>query len=175
MQITNVLDLSVETASGLASVRELLPRGISVVESIPTHPFLVRINRAGLTQVLAALMLNSAEAMDHRGAVTVSLGGATLNVPAAEALDIERGAYALLSIGDTGRGIPSDVIPSLFGPLPASTRVGRGMRLGLPAAGTIVRDWNGAVSVRSTLGLGSIFTIYLPLLPSAQVALKRAC
>jgi chemotaxis protein histidine kinase CheA len=46
------------------------------------------------------------------------------------------------------------------------------MRLGLPAAGTIVRDWNGAVSVRSTLGLGSIFTLYLPLLAVRTLRLE---
>jgi signal transduction histidine kinase len=172
--VTQVLDLSAEIFASLKPLRGILAPEIRIVERIPDGPFLIRADRAGLTQVLTKLVLNAARAMGNRGTVAVSLGSGILNVPAAKALDIGRGPYALLSVADTGCGIPQDVLPRLFEPFFAAEPIGPRRPSGLSVAHGIVRGWDGAIAVQTTPGLGTIVTIHLPLLESEQVVLKRA-
>jgi signal transduction histidine kinase len=169
-----ILDLSTEIPNGLRSLRGRLPAHTQLVERIPGHPCLAEADRAGLTQVLTKLVLNAARAMDNRGVVTVSLGSGNLNMPAAGALDVASGAYAMLSIVDTGCGVAPEALPHVFEPYFAAEPAGPRRPSGLSVAHGIVRGWDGAIAVQSTPGLGAIFTVYLPLLQSERIVLKRA-
>jgi signal transduction histidine kinase len=83
------------------------------------------------------------------------------------------GAYAQLSVSDTGTGIPREVQERLFEPFFTTKRLGKGTGLGLSIAYAIVQQHRGAIQVESAPGAGTCFTILLPMLaPSTSAAAK---
>ena len=71
--------------------------------------------------------------------------------------------YAAITIKDEGKGIPENNINHLFEPFFTTKNVGEGTGLGLSIAYGIVREHGGWIDVKSKLGEGSCFTIYIPL------------
>lgn len=71
------------------------------------------------------------------------------------------GAYAVISVSDTGRGIDKD-LDKIFEPFYSTKKVGEGMGLGLSIAYGIIKQHNGFITVGSEPGIGTTFTIYLP-------------
>jgi signal transduction histidine kinase len=69
-------------------------------------------------------------------------------------------------IADTGRGIPEENLELVFTPFFSTKHGGTG--LGLPISSHIIREHQGTVNLESYLGLGTVFTIRLPALPSSE-------
>jgi CheY-like chemotaxis protein len=85
------------------------------------------------------------------------------------------GVYVRLCVSDTGSGIPPHVLDRMFDPFFTTKGAGEGTGLGLSLVHGIVADLRGAIDVRTTVGSGTTFTIWLPLagettIPSAEVA-----
>jgi len=78
--------------------------------------------------------------------------------------DIEgtEGPYVCVRVADEGEGIAEENIPHLFEPFFTTKDVGEGTGLGLSVAYGIVRDHGGWIAVKSELGKGSLFAVYLP-------------
>jgi signal transduction histidine kinase len=113
-----------------------------------------------LDQLLLNLVVNAVEAMPRGGTLQVN----TANVLATEsrrltAGHLPPGEYVMLSVSDTGTGIPAQAISSLFDPS-YSTKGKRG--LGLASVLGIVQGYSGAVDLQSDPGRGSTFCVYLP-------------
>ncbi len=129
-----------------------------------------------LHQVAMNLCTNAMQAMEHGGVLEVILERA--DVAQARALshgDLAPGAYVRLSVSDTGSGIPPQVLERMFDPFFTTKGVGEGTGLGLSLVHGIVADLGGAIDVRTTVGGGTTFTIWLPIageapVPSAVVA-----
>jgi len=117
-----------------------------------------------LHQVAMNLCTNAVHAMEHGGTLSVVLE----RIDLAEARTVSRGAlspgpYIRLVIEDTGVGIPSDVVDRIFDPFFTTRGVGKGTGLGLSLVHGIVTDLNGAIDIRSTVGEGTSFVIWLPV------------
>ena len=117
-----------------------------------------------LHQVAMNLCTNAVHAMEHGGTLSVSLE----RVDLAEARSMSRGAlspgpYVCLVIRDTGVGIPPDVVDRIFDPFFTTRGVGKGTGLGLSLVHGIVTDLGGAIDIRSTVGEGTRFAIWLPV------------
>ena len=106
-----------------------------------------------LVQVLVALLLNAADAMQGAGAVLVRTA--------------RSGNEALLEVQDRGSGIAPQDIARLFEPFYTTKPPGRGTGLGLAICYGIVRDHGGRIEVESAVGRGSTFRVRLPLAPGA--------
>ncbi len=107
-------------------------------------------NETQLSQLLLNLMLNAFHAMADKGG--------QLNITTAA----ENGLLHII-LQDSGCGIPADVLPHIFEPFFTTKEGGKGSGLGLAIAQQIVEDHQGHISVQSTEGEGSIFTVTLPL------------
>jgi two-component system, NtrC family, sensor kinase len=146
------LNALVESALRLASA-ELYPRAhVSrhLGELPPLHGYATR-----LVQVFVHLLSNAAHAIEpgapERNSVCVRTW--------AEAGEVH------MEVRDTGRGIPPADLARIFEPFFTTRGVGQGLGLGLWLCHNVVRAHNGRISVDSTPGQGSRFTVHLPLEP----------
>ena len=106
-----------------------------------------------LVQVLVALLLNAADAMQGEGTVAVRTA--------------REGAEVLLEVKDHGHGIQPDHLARVFEPFFTTKPPGRGTGLGLSICYGIVRDHGGRIEVESAVGKGSTFRVRLPRAPGA--------
>jgi PAS domain S-box-containing protein len=95
------------------------------------------------------------------------------SVEAPPASPVPPGAWARVTVADTGTGMTPEVLDRIFEPYFTTKEVGKGTGLGLPQVYGIVRQHHGHVTVASEPGAGTTFTLYLPLYtaaPEAQAA-----
>jgi two-component system NtrC family sensor kinase len=109
-----------------------------------------------MQQVALALMVNASEAMPKGGVLSVST---TLDAAA------EQG---VIRVKDTGCGIPEDVLPRIFDPFFTTKEDQNRTGLGLAVAHSIVEQHAGEISVRSTPGEGTEFTVRLPVAAAVE-------
>ena len=80
--------------------------------------------------------------------------------------NLSPGQYALLSVMDTGQGIPEDVVDRIFDPFFTTKQVDEGTGMGLSVVHGIVKNHDGAITVFSKPGKGAVFHVLLPLVSS---------
>ncbi len=115
------------------------------------------VDPAQIQQVLMNLIINAAEAMDGAGRLTVSTR-----------FDLEREMVQLV-LRDTGHGIREEDLGRIFDPFFTTKEVGHGTGLGLAISFGIVKEHGGTITVESELGVGTTFTIELPLGKAEEV------
>ena len=113
-----------------------------------------------IEQVVTNLVVNAIQSMSRAGKVQVDLARERACPP----LDIqgEEGPYVCLRVADEGEGIAKENLLRVFEPFFTTKDVGEGTGLGLSVAYGIVRDHGGWIAVRSEVGKGSQFAVYLP-------------
>jgi len=125
-------------------------------------------DRAKIGQVLLNLLLNANDAMPHGGRISVEVR--ELSATEAKEWHLEPGKFVLLSVSDTGTGIPPEVLARIFDPFFSTKGVGKGTGLGLAVVHRIVDDHHGKVRVESEYGKGSTFFV---LLPRSEIAAPK--
>ncbi len=142
--------------------RTVLPPGIDVECEIEPLPQTVVINRTELTQVITNLFMNAARAIDSRGTLKVALRLETLSGQEAVGPSPAGGHFFKLQVSDNGRGMPKEVQMRAFDPFFTTGQAGASVGLGLAVVHGIINEWGGRISVRSTPGKGTCFTILVP-------------
>ncbi len=102
-----------------------------------------------LTQVFVNLFVNASHAISDRGKIIIKSG-------------IENN-FILVTVKDTGEGIDEENLSKLFDPFFTTKDVGKGTGLGLAISFSIIEEHGGVIEVDSTLGVGSCFSIRLPI------------
>jgi PAS domain S-box-containing protein len=155
----------------------LCSRNSSISIRTDLTPFLLNIKGSSphLFKTLLNLLTNAVEAMPRGGVVTVSTANIHLEKPVQGYDSVQEGDYVVLTVADTGEGIPEEDIRHIFEPFYTKKVMGRsGTGLGLAVVWGTVKDHNGYIDVRSSLGEGTVFTLYLPVTrdehPLAQTA-----
>ncbi len=115
-----------------------------------------------IEQVILNLAVNAKDAMPKGGKLIIETKNVKLDEYSSKHLGLKPGEYVLMSIADTGKGIPSDVIDKIFEPFFTTKEKGKGTGLGLSTVYKIVTQWGGKIDVCSEIGKGTIFRIYLP-------------
>jgi PAS domain S-box-containing protein len=163
-----VLDVNVAVEETLPMLRRLLGSNTAVELSLSPGPKWVRVDRAQLVQVLLNLVINARDAMPDGG--TIEVRTTTHEVRPGRVLDrlkapVEAGAYAELSVSDTGSGISPEHLPHIFEPFYTTKEVGMGTGLGLATVEGIVGQSGGYIQVDSAPRQGTSIRILLPFAP----------
>jgi PAS domain S-box-containing protein len=125
--------------------------------------WLVQADPNQMNQVLMNLCLNARDAMPHGGRITVAVQNRVLTQEYVQLhLEARPGEFVVLSVQDTGEGIPPEVLPRIFDPFFTTKEQGRGTGLGLAMVFGIVTQHHGWIECSSAIGVGTTFTIYLP-------------
>lgn len=164
-----VLDLN-QVVTGLKTmIQRLLGEEIELQLNLAGGLGSVRADSSRLEQVLLNLAANSRDAMPHGGTLTIET--ANMSVEQAGGV-VKPGAYAVLSVKDTGAGMDAATRAQAFEPFFTTKGAGSGTGLGLYTVAGIVKQSGGAVELSSAPGAGTSFRVYLPRVDRAPVAVK---
>jgi two-component system, cell cycle sensor histidine kinase and response regulator CckA len=125
------------------------------------HLWPVVADDAQLEQVLVNLVVNARDVMPNGGRIELCLSNDPDSLAAASR-GLKPGDYVRLDVSDTGPGMPAEVANRVFEPFFTTKPRGQGTGLGLSTSFGILRDHGGHISVQSTPGLGTTFTLLLP-------------
>jgi len=138
---------------------------------IPEDLWLVDIDRGQISQVIQNTVLNASHAMPQGGLVDVKCSN--LSSLSQEAIPFAKeGRYIKISIQDHGIGMPANMVEKVFDPYFSTKHEGSG--LGLAIAQSIIHKHNGHITVESTPGVGTTFSIYLPASDTDQPLLTES-
>lgn len=118
-----------------------------------------------IQQVCFNIVLNAIQAMPQGGKLTIHV---SRTVPRHDREDLIKDQYIKIEIADTGIGISPEHLSRVFDPFFTTKEAGKGTGLGLAVSYSIARNHGGWISVKSQVGEGSAFCLYLPVKPILQ-------
>jgi PAS domain S-box-containing protein len=160
-------DVPVELHVMIGEVIGLLARTIDKSIHIVERPADGRLFASGdpgqLQQMILNLALNARDAMPGGGELTFSTETSVVDPGAAAAMaGMVPGRYVMLSVADTGCGIPQEVRDRIFEPFFTTKEQGKGTGMGLAMAYGIVKSHGGFIYADSEVGRGTTMRVYLP-------------
>ncbi|MBU4449661.1 MAG: GHKL domain-containing protein, partial [Proteobacteria bacterium] len=143
-----MVDVNEEIESALMLLDDEIRKKGHVVKNLGHLPKIFA-NPQQLKKMFVNLIQNAMQAIRPDGRISVSTE--------------EKDNYISIVISDNGVGIPADVVQNIFNPFFTTREVGNGVGLGLSIAYRVIEGHNGNVDVQSEPGLGTTFTIRLPI------------
>lgn len=125
----------------------------------------IKGSRGHLEKMLTNLVSNAAEAISGEGTITIRTENRHFDKDSIRHThhEVKEGDYVMLSVSDTGTGIPDEYREKIFEPFYTKKTMGRnGTGLGLSIVWGTVKDHNGHVDVQTKVGEGTVFTLYFP-------------
>ena len=165
-----VLDLN----AALAGMRDLLEHMLGEdVESrfdLTAGVLPIKADPAQIEQIILNLVVNARDAMPEGGQLTIATSEATVREDDTPlTVELSPGPYIVLEVRDTGIGMSEEVRARVFEPFFTTKGVGQGTGLGLATVYGIVKQCGGQIDVRTALGMGTTFRVYLPRCPEPIV------
>lgn len=161
---SDTLDLARLVSETAAFASPLLTSRVQLDVS-PPLPAFIRGNATAIQQVLLNLVVNARDAMPDGGKIALALATAHIEPPNPWVPPgLAPGSYHVISVADTGHGIPPSIQERIFDPFFTTKGHGEGTGLGLAMSLGIARAHGGWLSVDSTPGDGSTFRLILPAL-----------
>ena len=151
-------------------INHLLPKNIDIDARLSPTPCWVNSDRVQMEQTLVNLSLNARDAMPEGGKLVISVSAVVVD-DACLGLhgDVPAGAYAMITVADTGHGIAERDLGRIFEPFFTTKPKERGTGLGLSIAYGIVSQSGGHIRLRSTVGAGTTFSVYIPSVDRPRV------
>jgi len=131
---------------------------VSASFDIPPDVRMVEMDEGQMSQVINNIVLNAEQAMQGTGVIEMSLKNVT--VTPEDGLPAASGEFVVITVKDSGPGIPKKIINRIFDPFFTTKQKASG--LGLAVSYSIVKKHNGFILASSSEGSGSVFEVYLP-------------
>jgi PAS domain S-box-containing protein len=172
-QVRRPLQLQLVVSESLELMRSSIPSTIAIESSIASELPNVLANANQIHQVLMNLGINAWHSMRERpGVLEVKLEAFTVTSEyAATKPRLQAGPYVRLSISDTGCGMDPETLRRIFDPFFTTKGPGDGTGLGLSVVHGIMDGHDGAVTVHSHVGEGTVFRLYFPAFEGEAAAL----
>ncbi|MFH2092152.1 MAG: ATP-binding protein [Pseudomonadota bacterium] len=156
----NPIKISVIAKEVLKFIRSSIPSTIEIVQNIDSQSK-VLADPTQIYQVFLNLFTNAAQAMEKDGGqLTVTVLDEHLTQPDQS---VRPGNYVKIQVADTGIGIAPEHIQAIFDPYFTTKAIGEGTGLGLSVVHGAVKGMGGDIFVESTVGQGTSFTLFFPL------------
>jgi signal transduction histidine kinase len=155
-----VVDLNAVVSDTRKMLRRMIGDDIKIVSSLDPDLHNVMIDPGYLVQVLMNLAVNARDAMARGGTLTFCTRNDMTEV--------------VLSVSDTGAGMPPQVRDRVFEPFFTTKELGKGTGMGLAVVHGIVQQAGGRIEVTSELGAGTTFTVHLPSVAEATISGRRS-
>jgi PAS domain S-box-containing protein len=161
---THPLQLHLIVKEALKMLRSSIPPQVEIRQNIQSQGY-VEMEVGQAHQMVMNLCTNAYQALpDEGGRIDISLKQQHLGTDeAARLLDLDPGDFLYFEVADNGCGIPDDEIERIFEPYYTTKEIGRGTGLGLTMVHGIVKQAGGILDVKSDVGEGTRFRVYLPL------------
>jgi len=149
----------------LKFLRSTIPTTIDIDQDIQVRNETILADPTQINQIIMNLCINASHAMKQTGGkilVTVE----TISLDDNSIKDypcLETGRHVKVTVSDTGPGIDPEIIDKVFDPYFTTREIGKGSGMGLAVVFGIVKNHSGAISVESTPGQGTKFTMFFPL------------
>ncbi|MDX2242910.1 MAG: PAS domain S-box protein [Leptolyngbyaceae cyanobacterium bins.302] len=150
-------------------VQQSFSKTITIHQTIPDPcPWIVLADPTYLHQILMNLCVNARDAMPKGGTLSLAVEHCVVDRAWTQTiLDVQPGNYVVITIADTGSGIPPEVRDRIFDPFFTTKPLGQGTGLGLATVLGIVKEYGGFLQVLSEVDRGTEMKVYLPTIEEA--------
>src|SRR6185369_13945163 len=140
------------------------PKSITLEDHIPADLWPIQANPTQIHQVLLNLCVNARDAMLPRGGrLRLSAENRQLDELAAGSIEGGRpGLFLMIEVGDTGTGIPPEVLKHIWDPFFTTKPKGEGTGLGLSTVRGVVAGHGGFIGLETAIDRGTTFRVFLP-------------
>ncbi|MDI4656077.1 response regulator [Xanthobacter autotrophicus] len=160
--LPQVIELTDVISDAAALLRRLIGERITLEVQHARDLWPVKVDKNQFEQVIINLAVNARDAMPDGGTLTVRTANVPASASTAYGQRLPEGDYVLVEVGDTGTGIPPEIMGKIFEPFFSTKEVGKGTGLGLSTVYGIVEQTGGTILAESTLGAGTTFRVFLP-------------
>lgn len=151
-------------------LRETIPRRIEIRTDLAKELLTVSGDATQLHQVLLNLCVNARDAMPDEGILSISAENFFIDEHYTRIhRDAKVGPYIVITVSDTGTGIPPEILDRIFQPFFTTKEIGKGTGLGLSTVLSLVKAHGGFIDVYSKRGSGTAFKVYLPATEMTEV------
>jgi len=158
-----VADISGIVSNMADILRRTLGETVNLESALSPGVWRTKVDPGQLESAILNLAVNARDAMPDGGRLTIETQNACIDeADAAAELDVAPGQYVLITLTDTGTGMPEDIIARAFDPFFTTKPAGRGTGLGLAQVYGFIKQSNGHVKIYSEPGVGTSVKIYLP-------------
>jgi len=165
-----ILDIHQVVDDVIQLLEHTLDKRIAITKRLEADPACIMGDATQLHNALLNLAVNARDAMPEGGALTFATAIAELDETfiAGQTLKVTPGTYLKLSVSDTGTGMDEQTRARIFEPFFTTKEIGRGTGIGLASVLGAVENHGGCITVGTTPGAGTIFSIYFPAVQPAH-------
>jgi len=155
-------------------LQETFSKTITISSSLQRDLPAIIADSGQIHQVLLNLLVNARDAMPDRGMISITTKAVEREAVIARFPNAAARQYVKIEVADTGTGMDEATLQRIFEPFFTTKGIGKGTGLGLAVVFGIVKHHSGFIDVRSALGKGTCFTVYLPVPERAGVEATAA-
>jgi len=164
-----ILDINQIVGNTEKMLRRLIKENIEFTVALDPELDPVKADPGQIEQIVLNLVVNARDAMPNGGKLRIQTKNVSLNSRSASVgASVSSSQFITLEVADTGTGMDEQTQAHIFEPFFTTKAAGQGTGLGLATVYGIVKQSNGHIEVQSTVGRGSSFKIYLPVVEEEE-------